>query len=231
MKAVRLFRLLDCLRTAREPLAAHVLAADLGVSERTIYRDMVTLQAIGAPVRGEAGIGYQLEPDFFLPPLQFDADELDAIRIGLRLAGARGDTALAKAAGRAIGKIAAVLKDGKGDAFADAPWRAVSRLPGDPSGCMTHLASLRKAIREHQLLRVGYLDLSGHHGERTCRPLGLTAFDGSWLLTVWCELRNDFRNLRVDRIGLLETTGRVFKSELGKRFDDYLRRLPTDAQP
>jgi predicted DNA-binding transcriptional regulator YafY len=228
MKALRLFELLDRLRAARQPVSAAMLARELGVSERTIYRDMVALQAIGAPIVGEAGLGYQLEEGFFLPPLRFDVDELDAVRLGLQLAKARGDGALQDAADRAIAKIAAVLASGEGAAFADAPWRAVSRAAPPAPAAPDLLPRLRAAIRERRVLTVRYVDLNDRPSERLARPLGLTVFDGTWLLTIWCETRGDFRNLRVDRITAIESTERRFRPERGKRFEDYLKTLEAD---
>lgn len=228
MKALRLFELLDRLRGARQPISAASLARDLGVSERTIYRDMVALQAIGAPIVGEAGVGYQLEDGFFLPPLRFDADELDVVRLGLQLAKARGDTALILAADRAIAKIAAVLASGEGAAFADAPWRAYSKAAPPAPSAPDLLARLRAAIRERRVLGIHYVDLNDRPSERIARPLGLTVFDGTWLLTIWCETRGDFRNLRIDRVTSIEPTERRFRPERGKRFEDYMKTLQTD---
>jgi predicted DNA-binding transcriptional regulator YafY len=222
MRTARLFLVLDHLRAATGPVQARTLASALEVSERTIYRDMATLQAIGAPVQGEAGVGYQLEPGFFLPPLHLDVDEMDAVRFGLRLTLAKGDVRLRDAARTAAGKIASVLSGQDAAAFLEAPFRAVSKMDRRP---LDKLAQLRGAIRKRAVLAVTYVDLEGDRTERICRPLGLTIFDEAWLMTIWCELRQDFRNLRVDRIEKVEPTGRVFRQETGKRFADYLRLL------
>jgi predicted DNA-binding transcriptional regulator YafY len=233
MKTLRLFELLDRLRRARQPISAATLAREFAVSERTIYRDMVALQAIGAPVVGEAGLGYQLEDGFFLPPLRFDADELDAIRLGLQLAKARGDAALNTAADRAIAKIAAVLAGGEGDAFQDAPWRAVSKAAPPAPLASDLLVRLRQAIRQRTVIALSYIDLKDQLSDRVARPLGLTVFDGTWLLTIWCETRGDFRNLRVERITALTPLDRRFRPERGKRFEDYLKtlELTDEARP
>lgn len=225
MRTTRLFQLLDLLRVASRPVQARILAATLEVSERTIYRDMSTLQAIGAPIRGEAGIGYQLEPGFFLPPLHFDIDEMDAIRFGLRLTAARGDSRLREAAVRATGKIASVIQGKDRAEFLDAPFRAVSKTGRRELDQDDRLVQLREAIKARSVLDIVYLDLKGDRSQRTCRPLGLTVFDEAWLLTIWCELRQDFRDLRVDRIEKIGSAGRTFRQETGKRFGDYVRRV------
>jgi predicted DNA-binding transcriptional regulator YafY len=195
------------------------------VSERTIYRDMATLQAIGAPVRGESGVGYLLEKGHFLPPLSFDADELDAIMLGMRLMAARGDTVLAAAASRVSVKVAAVIDDSKKDAYQRLPLRAVSQKTHESERAKQYLTTLRSAIRQRQKLAVDYTDLQGKPSKRIARPLGLTMFDAVWLLTIWCETRADFRNLRVDNIMSITPTGERFQPERGKLFEDYLKTL------
>ncbi|SMB35461.1 Helix-turn-helix type 11 domain-containing protein [Serratia proteamaculans] len=225
MKTIRLFALLDHLRGRVHPVPADVLAHALNVSVRTIYRDMATLQAIGAPVRGESGLGYLLEKDFFLPPLNFGADELDAIMLGMRLIGARGDDALAAAASRVSAKISAVIDVKKTDTYKRLPLRAVSRHTAQNDRAFKHLAFLRDAIRKRLQLNIDYVDLQGRESNRVARPLGLTVFDDVWLLTVWCENRSDFRNLRVDNIYSVVGTGQKFRQESGKLFEDYLKTI------
>jgi len=201
------------------------LAAALGVSPRTIYRDMATLQAMGAPIRGEGGVGYQIERGYFLPPLHFDPDELDAIILGMRLAAARGDEPLADAALRASAKINAVLSDDAKDKYAAAPLLAFSGPNESADKSLRFLSPLRSAMRQRQRLSIKYRDLKGRRSTRRIRPLGLTAFDKVWLLTGWCENKSDFRNFRIDRLVAVETTGETFRREPGKEFNDYLRTL------
>lgn len=225
MKTIRLFTLLDHLRGRVHPVSAEVLAECLNVSVRTIYRDMATLQAIGAPVRGESGLGYMLEKDFFLPPLNFSPDELDAIMLGMRLIGARSDEGLAAAASRVSAKISAAIDVNKTDRYKRLPLRAVSRNTVENERAFKHLAFLRNAIHKRLQLNIDYIDLQGRESHRIARPLGLTVFDDVWLLTVWCETRSDFRNLRVDNISLAAATGQRFRQESGKLFEDYLKKI------
>lgn len=75
------------------------------------------------------------------------------------------------------------------------------------------------------MLTLGYTDLSDNSSQRQIRPLGLTLFDEAWLLTAWCETRDDFRNFRVDRITRADITGSTFRHEKGRRFQDYLRMI------
>lgn len=225
MRALRLFALLDQLRGRSVPIAADALAETLGVSVRTIYRDMATLQAMGAPVRGEAGVGYQLEHGYFLPPLHLDHDEMEAVMLGMRLIAARSDAPLAAAARRASAKFAASMAPDRQATYANLPLRAVSRPTSESEGAKAHLAALRDAIRRRLVLRITYADLAGRESERTIRPLGLTLFDTAWLLTGWCEARHAFRNFRADRMASISGTGATFRPETGRRFEDYLKTL------
>lgn len=221
MRAARLFALLDHLRMHRQPVAAQVLAEGLGVSARTIYRDMATLQAMGAPIRGEGGIGYQIEKGHFLPPFHFDPDELDAIALGMRMIGARGDKALAEAAARVIAKVDAVLPEADFGRIKRSQMIACSPA----SHAQRFLGQLRSAIRQRRLLKITYDDLRGVLSVRLVRPLGLTAFDTIWLLTAWCEEKNSFRNFRVDRLCDLAPVDAHFSPDAGKEFKDYLNTL------
>lgn len=225
MRLIRLFSILDRLRVHRRPISAERLAEELGVSIRTIYRDMTTLQTMGAPIRGEGGIGYQIEKGYFLPPLHFDDDELDAVVLGMRLVAARGDGPLADAALRASAKINAVLADRSQDVYSSSPLLAYSEKPETATDSLHYLSPLRTAIRQRRFVTIMYLDLRQRESTRSIRPLGLTAFDTVWLLTAWCELREDFRNFRVDRLQSLENTGVSFPRERGKELNDYLRRF------
>lgn len=225
MKTLRLFALLDHLRAARRPVSAEALAARFAVSMRTIYRDIATLQAIGAPIRGESGIGYQLEQGYFLPPLQFDAEEMEAIMLGMRHLIARKGGGLRDAAERVTGKVAAALGTEGGAQFSTltllaAPRQREEDLLADRWGGL-----VRQAIRQRSVLDLAYLSLDGRESRRCIHPLGLTLFDEVWLLTAWCETANDFRNFRLDRIMALTETGGRFRQVPRQRFQDYLATL------
>lgn len=227
MRLFRLFQLLDELRLRRTPVTARTLAQSMGVSLRTLYRDIADLQAMGAPIRGEGGIGYVMEPGYFMPSLSFDEEELSALAIGMRLAAARGDSVISDAARRAAGKIASALDAPTRRTFLESPLEAG---PGDAAN-VPYLKALRHAIRHRQVLEVAYTSVAGKTSTRRVRPLGLTVFDAVWLLTIWCETANDFRHLRVDRINALQETGDRFRDERGKRFSDCLAREGRQAFP
>ncbi len=173
------------------------------VSLRTIYRDVATLVAQGAPIEGEAGLGYVLKPGFFLPPLMFGEDEVDAIILGLRLVSQRGDAALGRAADDALAKVVAILPPALEDAAATS---GLLTGPGRSDGA-PYLAAIRRAIRAEEKLRLCYTDKKGVTSKRTIWPVALGFFEATEVLAAWCEMRRDFRHFRLDRIAAADPTG------------------------
>ena len=217
-RADRLFRIVRILRGGRLQ-TARMLAQKLEVSERTIYRDVQELSACGLPIESAAGVGYRLARGFDLPPLMFDREELQALRLGARMVRSWADADLSQAASNALRKIGAVLPpelDSAGETlFAPHLHPYPVRLVG----------LLRRAAADRQKARICYTRPDGDVSERTVRPLGLFYWGAAWTLLAWCELRQDFRSFRLDRIGEAEVTEEPFQSEPGKTLEDFLARL------
>lgn len=204
-RSARLLQLIEALRARRRPVTAAVLAAELGVTPRTIYRDVATLVGEGAPIEGEAGIGYVLRPGFMMPPLMLPEEEVEALVLGLRLVGARGDVPLARAGRQALARILAVLPANLRERAEEAGLMA-GPSPGTAEPAVD-LAMVRAALRSEQKLVIDYAD----HAERVTRrivwPIALAYFEQVRLVVAWCELRQDFRSFRADRIRTLTATG------------------------
>lgn len=197
----RLLDLLQILRRHRFPVSGARLAGELGVSLRTLYRDMATLQAQGACIDAEPGLGYVLRPGFMLPPLMFSEEEVEALVLGMRWAADRGDSRLADAARDVLAKIAAVLpEDLRHDLDSSALLVAPSRRE---AGGEALLPQIRQAIRAERKLRLRYRDARGADSERLVWPFALGYFDHVRVLVAWCELRQAFRHFRADRIDAL----------------------------
>lgn len=207
----RLFAIMDALRRHRRPVTAAQLAAEQGVSVRTLYRDMRTLIGLGAPIDGEAGLGYVLRSGFFLPPLMFSAEELEALVLGARWVQTRPDAALAAAARNALGKIATESAKDLRDRISETGlWPVGSDWP---DGEQPLLGVLREAMRNEQVLRIAYDDAQGQPTQRRIWPLGLVYFEEKHIVVAWCEMRKDFRNFRIDRI----VSAEVVEGRFGKR--------------
>ena len=225
----RLFDLLQSLRRRRAPVSAAVLAEELGVSLRTLYRDMAALSARGAPIRGEPGVGYVLEAGHFLPPLSFSEDELDAVILGLRWVEKRADPELERAAEDALAKIAAVLPKQTREA-AETP--AVFVGPDIPQPTATVSVGLfRAAVRPKLKVRIDYVDAQGLSSERMVWPIGVAFMEDIRMVVAWCELRSAFRHFRLDRISSANL-GEAYperRAVLLRRWRDQLRAEEVDA--
>jgi predicted DNA-binding transcriptional regulator YafY len=220
-RADRLFRLVQVLR-ARRFATARSLAEALEVSERTVYRDVRDLSLSGVPIEGEAGVGYALRRDFDMPPIMFDYEEIEALTAGARMVQAWSSPTLAKAAQSALDKIAAALPTDKRLAMERTRLYAPSFHVDRELGKVLDL--MREAIVEMRRLSFRYSDEGGKASERKVRPLGLYFWGQRWTLAAWCELREDFRNFRLDRTANV-AIGNRFPDEPGKRLDDFLRSV------
>lgn len=197
-RSERLLHLLQVLRRYRRPVSGQVLANELGISIRTLYRDIASLQAQGAMIEGEPRIGYIMKPGFMLPPLMFGSEELDALVLGMRWVADRCDHTLAEGATNVLAKVAAVLP-----AELRRELEESALLVGAPLRRQDHPPSpdvLRSAVRSEQKLLITYVDGSGVKTQRVVWPFALVYFDQARVLMCWCELRNGFRNFRADRI-------------------------------
>lgn len=202
-RAERLLDLLQLMRRHRRPVTGDALAAELGVSLRTLYRDVAALQAQGARIDGAPGLGYLLHEGFVLPPLMLTSDEVEALVLGSRWVVDRGDARLGAAARDALAKIAAVLPPAL---RAELDANALLVGPGEPIAAGdAEVAAIRAAIRRERRLRIVYRDADGRDTERTVWPFAIGFFDRSRVLVAWCELRDAIRHFRTDRIASLET--------------------------
>src|SRR5712692_6407157 len=221
-RADRLFQIVQFLRGRRLTTAAH-LAGRLGVSLRTVYRDVRDLSLSGVPVEGEAGVGYRLRAGFDVPPLMFTLDEIEALAVGARMVEAWGGPVLADSARTAIEKIVAALPAERRSAVEQTRLYAPAFHIDKRS--MVRLEAVRDAIGARRVLRLDYRDASDKPSERNVWPLALYFWGGAWTLGAWCERREDFRNFRVDRIAELETLERRYPDQAGRRLADFIRAM------
>jgi predicted DNA-binding transcriptional regulator YafY len=193
----RLFELINVLRARRTPVTALYLARELGVSQRSVYRDIETLRSLGAPLDGQAGVGYCLREGFFLPEFAFSSDELDALILGLGWVQQRADPALAQGSESALAKILSARNNGSSVSGEPPALTAASasELTDPPQ-----VALLRDAIRRQRKVAISYEDAQGALSDRTIWPIVIVYFDNVRLLAAWCERRSDFRHFRVDRL-------------------------------
>jgi len=228
-RSSRLLDIIQILRRSPAPLTARHIAAILEVSQRTIYRDILALQAMSVPIAGEAGIGYVLGAGYDLPPLTFTPEEVDAIVVGLSMIGRTGDADLSAAAARVNRKIAAVIERPAEISMGTSPLH-VSRWNAVPPSRVAY-RMLRQAIREERKLRLNYEDAAAKPSERTIWPIALVYYIDTVILAAWCELREDFRHFRVDRIASCDVTADTFKGSSERLRAEWLARHALFSKP
>ncbi|WP_424981620.1 helix-turn-helix transcriptional regulator [Maritalea sp. S77] len=218
-RADRLIKLVHFLRSRRRAVTAQQIAEEFEVCTRTVYRDIQDLAANGTPIVGEAGIGYLIDKSYYMPPIAFDVEELEALGLGLSMAAQWTDAHLAQNAECALEKIRAVLpKDLQGELEqittysmpnqADVPW-------------VISFSDLREAIRKRCKIIIDYTNEAQQSSKRTLRPLALIYCGPVWLLAAWCEKRDNFRNFRLDRISNMQDAGEQFEDDPTKNLTAY----------
>jgi len=208
-KAERLFQLVMLLRSRRTAVTAETIAETMGVSVRTVYRDVQSLALSGVPVEGEPGVGYMIRPGNHLPPLIFTPEELQALMVGSRMVQAFTDQDLAQGARSAELKIRSILTEPLQRHAERQPYR-IPILDSDDGLREVH-GKLRRACEQRQKIRAVYLDEKQQKTERIVWPLGMIGWTGKWTLLAWCELRRTYRNFRFDRFEALEPLEEYFE--------------------
>ncbi|WP_243317662.1 helix-turn-helix transcriptional regulator [Geothrix paludis] len=223
-RADRLFQIVQLLRRDRISTAAK-LARELGISERTLYRDIADLMASGVPIESEAGVGYSLPRHFDLPPFMFNAEEAEALLLGARVAAAWGDPSLRTAAESLLRKVEAVLPPGRRTTLSDLPFLVPDfHVPPETA---RFLGDLRQGLREQRRVRITYARADGTGSVRVVQPLGVIFWGYRWHLAAWCELREALRTFRVDRIQASELL-EPFQAVAGRGLEDYLGKMKTE---
>ena len=224
-RAQRLLDLIQVLRRHRHPVSGLALAEATGVSLRTLYRDIETLKAEGAHIDGEAGVGYVLRPGFMLPPLMFSEEEIEALVLGSRWVHQRADRELANAAANVLAKIGAVLPKDLREALDDS---GLLIAPGEPIAAGdAQLPKIRQAIRTERKIGIAYRDKDGVPTKRTIWPFGVGFFEKSRVVMAWCELREDYRHFRTDRIVTLAMTERRYPRRRQAMLKEWRERTAT----
>ena len=232
-RADRLFRIVERLRRRRPAanesaagITAAALAEELEVSPRTIYRDVQDLLASGVPIQGEAGLGYVMQRGFDLPPLMFTEDEIEALVLGARIVVSRADPALAGAARDLLAKVEAALPA----RIADRVSKAALFAPGRSARRRHRLGTLRGAVRARRKVAFAYRDRTDQPTTRTVQPLGVFYWTDVWSLGAWCELREGFRNFRVDRMQDIDVLSDAFEPQPGRTLRDFFRHYEEESR-
>jgi predicted DNA-binding transcriptional regulator YafY len=197
-RADRLFQIIQILRRTSNPVTAEALAAELGTSKRTVYRDIADLIGQRVPIQGEAGVGYVLRAGLDLPPLMLTPDEIEAAVLGAQWVARHSDATLARAAADLIAKIGAVVPEQL------RPYVLEPATDTPPARNLVadglDMARVRAQIHAGRKIALRYRDEQGRESERVVWPVTVGYLETVRHLIAWCELRQDFRSFRTDRV-------------------------------
>ena len=206
-RSIRLLHLLQHLREQRYPVTAQRLAEYLQISVRSVYRDIESLRDQGVNIEGSRGLGFQLKENFLLPPMSLDESEIEAMYLALQWAKSIPDQALQQASHSVLSKLKAVLPQRKQEFLNDTYLKSIhSWIEVD----QTIVEQVRIAIRLQTKIQIDYVDEQKQISHRQLWPFALGYFNDKMLLAAWCELREDFRNFRLDRIQRLLFTEQTY---------------------
>lgn len=197
-RAERLLDLIEEFRRRRRPVSGGDLAQAMGISIRTLYRDIASLRALGADIEGEAGVGYILRSGSLLPPIMFTEEEVDALVLGALWVADKADAPLAEAARKAMARLTAIMPVELVDRV-EAKYVVVGQSEHSEQEAID-MAIVRQTIHHEHKLLIHYNDANGKSSERIIWPFMLIYFNGGRLISAWCELRNEIRHFRTDRV-------------------------------
>ncbi|MFE9744019.1 helix-turn-helix transcriptional regulator [Saccharothrix saharensis] len=208
--SARLLRLLSLLQARRDRSGAE-LAERLGVTTRTVRRDVERLRGLGYPVHSTRGTpGYRLGAGAALPPLLLEDDEAVAVAVGLRTAAGGSVAGIEETSLRALAKLEQVLPARLRHRVGTLHSATVRVGEGGPRVDADVLMAIADACRRHESLRFDYTSPHGGTTTRSVQPHRLVSFTRHWYLVAWDTDRDDWRSFRVDRLALRTPNGPRF---------------------
>jgi len=211
----------------RRLIRASDIAERFGISLRTVYRDIRTLEEAGVPIISEAGLGYSLASGYSLPPIQFTQEEANTLMLGAKVLEPFSDASVKKVYASALDKIRAVLKTVQKDELEalDDQIRVSQAFSGPPNST-ENLVKIQQALVGRHVLRINYLSsYKNQESEREVEPIGLTFYGNFWHMIAWCRMRKDYRDFRTDRISQIDFSMDSFKLNDHVGLDDYLTQM------
>ncbi|MCG8670087.1 MAG: YafY family transcriptional regulator [Pseudomonadales bacterium] len=223
----RVISILTMLHTKRL-ITAKEIAERFGVSERTVYRDIRTLETAGVPIGSEAGLGYFLDKSYRLPPVMFDRDEAVALLLAEKFIQGIRDQKTGQSYRSALDKVKAVLGHDDKDYLEALSQRVDVHLGVNQSDTAGDrwLEEIQKAIVFSHTLQIEYYaHYRQQSGQRTIEPIGLYYYSRHWHLIAWCQTRDDYRDFRLDRIQTLAVTSDHFNRRSRASLTEYIEGL------
>ncbi len=223
----RLFGILLLLQSKRH-VSAETIAERFEISVRTVYRDIKALNEQGVPLSFQANKGYFIVQGYFLPPVSFNTDEASALLIMERFLEGFADKSIQQHYHSALDKVKNVLKNNQRDLIENLNKNIRLQLPERLKNNLSHLATLQQAITSQHCLTINYQNNKEELSHREIEPIGLIFYAFGWHLIAWCNLRNDYRDFKVDRIINISNQHLAFSKSNHITIDDYMTQLPVN---
>jgi len=228
----RLVAILLQLQSTRR-VKAKDIAEKFSLSLRTVYRDIKALEEAGVPVIGEAGTGYSLMEGYRLPPVMFNQDEATALLTASKLVESKTDAGITKHYTSALDKIRAILRHAEKDHIEEIDEHiAVMNHPAivyQPQSDL-HLPLILKAISSSKVLQINYTSIEKNEStKRKVEPVGIYYMGSHWYLIAWCQMRNDYRNFRTDKIEKLQITEEPI-SKMHPPLQSFIKQMSAERE-
>lgn len=213
---------------SKKVVKAQEIAERFGISLRTVYRDIRTLEEAGIPIIGEAGVGYSIMNGYRLPPVMFTREEATSLVVAEKIVEKYTDKLNAQNYSSALYKVKAVLREGEKDYLENLNGSVVILDNQFQSGSNTHNPSLQiilKSITEKTSLDISYQNAyEDTTVKRNVEPVGVFLQNNNWHLIAFCNLKQDYRDFRLDRIRDLKITSEKFRQER-LSLNSYLKKI------
>jgi predicted DNA-binding transcriptional regulator YafY len=216
----RLMGILTVLQSHKFVMAEKI-ASKFEISVRTVYRDIKALIEIGIPVSFETNRGYFIVQGYFLPPVSFTSNEANALILMTSLAERFADKSMAKHSANGLQKIRAVLR--QADKERSEQWSDRIKVLNPHRLENNYLTEIQDAIISKTTLQIAYTDSEKRSTNREVEPIGIIYYTDQWHLIAWCWSRNDYRDFKVPRIGVLQNTRRPFRKKNHISIDEHIR--------
>jgi predicted DNA-binding transcriptional regulator YafY len=201
---------------SRRVVKASDIADRFGISLRTVYRDVRSLEEAGIPIIGEAGVGYSLVEGYRLPPIMFTREEATAFLTAEKFVEKMTDASTAAQHKSAMYKVRAILKTAEKDLL-ESMDNSIAVLKSQTQRRIDnndHLQPILNGIANKKVLCIDYM--AGYSQEKTNReiePVGIFYLDSYWHMIAYCRMRQDYRDFRTDRIRSLTETEHTFEGK------------------
>ncbi|RYF92527.1 MAG: YafY family transcriptional regulator [Chitinophagaceae bacterium] len=223
----RLFGISTLLQS-RKHISADKIADQFSISIRTVYRDIKALIEQGIPIGFEPNKGYFIVEGYFLPPISFNTDEVNALLLVEKLASGFSDRSIFNHYTTALNKVRSVLKPSELERLERMHGQIKFQMPQRLMYAFEHLSILQQAISSREVIEISYKNLKEELSCRKIECIGLIYYAFNWHVIAWCQTRSDYRDFNISRISSIKNTFNAFTKKDHIEVGDYMKLLPVD---